>query len=153
MANDDDRSERDSQFLESFEGVYGVSRSYGTDPTQGFAANYEKSREIVTMALSLVSKFEEVAKRVERIDVSALLENEWGAKDDQFKALLSMGKDIGVERYRRMLNASKEKLVLEGNAKEVEGALFKGAREGKWGDVVRKQQKAMKKLVKTVEVA
>ena len=119
--------------------------------------NYQRSKDIISMAFSLVAKFEEIAKRVEEVDAMALIENEWGVVNERVRGVLSIGRDVGVERYKRMLHPKKDKLVLEGDVKEVEESLFRGgektAGEGSWGAIVRKHGKAWEKLVKSIEVS
>lgn len=160
-----DRNWRDTEFLETFKAAYGASRSHisvaqpsqvngaSSASSQDFAAMYKKSKEITTAAFALVAKFEEVVQRIERLDTTALIENEWGEQDEVFAGLLLEGKRIGVERYRRMLAASKEQAL--GEDDKVTADLFFNERdnvEGVWGKVVKKQEKALKKLVNTIEV-
>lgn len=101
-----------------------------------------------------MSKFEEVAKRIKEIDTTALIENEWGDQDEAIKVILHNGKNIGVNRYRRMLNASKEDVVLEGEDKKTSGVFFADERraEGGWGKMAKKQEKALRKLGQTLEM-
>lgn len=114
---------------------------------------YSKSKEITATAFALVAKFEEVAKRVEEIDTTALVENEWGDQDQALRKMLLTGLSIGVDRYTRMLHDSKEEAVLEGEEKETSKVLFgeKMAEGPRWGSVARKQERALRKLGKTLE--
>jgi hypothetical protein len=153
-----DREKRDEKFLETFKAAYGASQSHVSVQSDGtlqdFAANYEKSKEIISTAFELVAKFEDVAHRIEKIDTTALIENEWGDQDQAFAVILQEGKNIGVKRYRRMLNDGKE-VVLEEEAKGTANMFFEERREkgeynAVWGKVVKRQEKAFRKLGKIV---
>lgn len=171
------RMKCDMQFLESFKAAYGAARAHAVTldqannqdassaPAPGFASMYKKSKEVTTNAFALVAKFEEVAQRIEKIDTTALVENEWGEQDAVMVSLLEDGKKIGIEKCRRILMASKDPLHEEGGAEEDnvpkesndanQGSFFisgKGKVVGGWGNVAKKQAKAFKKLVKALAV-
>jgi len=114
---------------------------------------HTKSLELVAGANELVAIFEHVEKKIAEMDVVGMLDNEWAQEDHKIDALISEGRDIGVAKYRGILIA-KGREVDEDQA----GAQFysqervmEGA-TGAWGEVARKQEKAVRKLVKSVVV-
>lgn len=114
---------------------------------------YSKSKEITANAFALIAKFEEVAKRIEEIDTTGLIENEWGEVDEKCAEMLLRGKKIGIERYRRMLNDSKKETVLEGHDKKTSAGFYREENvEGCWGRMAKKQEKALRKLGKMLEI-
>ena len=157
---------RDAQFLEYFKIAYGASRPHATvpddassqdatsGPAPGFAAMYKKTKEITTTAFGLVAKFEEVAQRIEKLDTAALIKNEWGNQDAFMASFLEDGRQIGVEKYRRILKGIEEAALQDGDVghRGLYSAKGEDEAEGVWGKVAKKQGKALKKLAKTLEV-
>ena len=112
---------------------------------------HKKNREIISTAFTLVAKFEEVEERISGLDTTALIQNEWGNEDEAYVDLLTKGKELGIERYRRMLMHTKEKTFAEED-QETKGFFDEQAKARGWGKVIKKQEKAFHKLAKTVEI-
>jgi len=155
-------TKRDTQFHEYFKSAYGASRPQivtdGQKATSApeFAKLYIKSKDITSTAFGLLTKFEEVSRQVDDLDTMALIENEWGEQDAVMAGLLQEGKQIGIEKYKRILSGSREakKDAPEDVNTNSETLFFNGEKvKSVWGEVAKKQMKAVKKLVKTVQVA
>ena len=150
------RSKTDTRFLKAFKSIYSKVtplQTRNTNGLTGFATMHAKSLELVAGANELVAIFEHVEKKIAEMDVVGMLDNEWAQEDHKIDALISEGRDIGVAKYRGILIA-KGREVDEDQA----GAQFysqervmEGA-TGAWGEVARKQEKAVRKLVKSVVV-
>lgn len=113
---------------------------------------YKKSRDITATAFALVARFEEVAERVSGLDTMALIKNDWGREDEVFADLLVEGKALGIERYRCVLMANKER-DLEREERKIATLFFNEQEKARgWGKVIKKQEKALQKLAKSVEI-
>ena len=151
------RSKTDTSFLKAFKSTFTKTmprqeRNVNSELT-GFAAMHRKSLELVAGANELVATFERVEERIAEMDVMDMLDNEWAEEDRKIDALMSEGRDIGVAKYRGIL------MVKSGEVDKAQaGAQFYSQEQvvegatGAWGEVARKQEKAVKRLVKSVVV-
>lgn len=131
------------------------------DKESGFGALYKRSQELAQGAHDLVSKFEEVTKKIADLDTASLVrENEWGEMDGKMENLLGVGMKIGVERVQGILKVERQERdvdVAEEEKRQAESVLFKvgdGEEEmaSVWGRVARKQVKVMGKSVRGLVV-
>lgn len=140
MADDDHSAERDAAFLKSFKSVYALASPFQGPGGAGFAALYARGRRVTADARALIKMFEDVKARVERVDGGKMLGNAWTAEDESARELLERGRRVGIERYAAGLGGER------GEGKRV----FGEGEVGVWGKVARKQEKAARRLVKTL---
>lgn len=158
----DNSAKKDSQFLASFREAYNAAtpcqpkKSSGKEAAEnrGFGDLHDKSEILVSEALGLVAKFEEVNRFIDNLDTSSLMDNEWGAEDQRTAGLLLMGKALGITRCQNILMVSDKETSNTEDCTEGEKFYTGENAESIWGKVARKQEKAVKRLFKatTLEI-
>lgn len=156
--NTNESSEKkDTEFLNSIKTAYELSNPFalhGTDKDLGsIAALFQRNKEILDSARSLVQKFEDVAQRIKSQDTTSLTANNWKEEDEALASLLEAGRKVGVDKCQSLMTASTERRL---SAEEARAAkiLYNRGQPGAsgWGKVARKQEKAVRKLAKASEV-
>lgn len=130
------------------------SGSQLTDPSgpRSFASLYRKNRKLSKDAQALVSKFGQVTQRILELDTSGLVENGWDEEDEATSNLIAMGKKIGIGKCQSILMASREP-PMEPEITEIAETVYQIPHDhvlGNWGKMARKQEKAARRMVKTL---
>ena len=125
---------------------------------------HPKSLALINNALGICAKYEELVAKIQTIDTAELLDNEWEAEDRKLMESLGNGRIVGVQKCQVILGTkskSKSKPKDKDAAEEpndldraaVEACFFPQKEvlaegvTGAWGEVAKKQEKAVRKLV------
>lgn len=145
-------AKKDAEFLSNFRRAFKAAapfqpKSKSSAERTGFATMYDRSNLIKDNAFGLITKFEEVNQYISKLDTTELMDNEWGGEDEKMANLLLIGRDLGISRYRKVLMISHEDTLSAEELAEGEG-FYTGEQDSLWGKVARKEEKAVKKLIK-----
>ena len=148
------RSKTDATFLKAFRNTYTKTTPFQKPNINGellgFASMHKKSLGLVAGANELVAMFESVEQKISGLDAMDMLKNEWSDEDQRIETLMSEGREVGIAKFREILMARGGKAD-EGRVGAqfyLQERVMEGA-TGAWGEVARKQEKAIKRLVKS----
>jgi hypothetical protein len=116
---------------------------------------YKRSKLLTEDALGLVATFERVSQQVADLDTTILMDNKWGEEDEKTTNLLVAGRDLGIDKYHSALMTSKEVTMNPEDMKDGE-TLYDHSENrvsSLWSKVARKEEKAVRKLVKAIKLA
>jgi hypothetical protein len=116
---------------------------------------YKDTQVLTEAAYALIEDFAKGAKEAEEIKKSIVIDNEWGAADDEMAVVLKAGHTVAMERYEALLHGRRSHAV-DSTINPAVKALFETDDEMPiigWGRLVHKQQKGLAKLVKANEMA
>lgn len=110
---------------------------------------YKKGNVLADGALQLAAKFDQVNKRVMDVDNTTLTNNDWGAEDEKIAHLITVGRDLGLEKSGGALMTSKGTTMDSADVENGE-MLYdeKGKAHSTWARIARKEEKAARKLIK-----
>lgn len=166
LPTDSSSIKKDEDFRQEFKTLFSSVAPFTKDEVASanklghFSALYDQSKKLATGAENLIAKFESACQEIAGLNTEALISNGWAEKDEKLRQLLLEGKEVGMRKYKKLLNPTKDKKEnMEPEVEDpamlaVEGMFFKkvegeeAADEGIWDKVARKHEKAAKKLVK-----
>jgi hypothetical protein len=118
----------------------------------GFAALFQRDKKVTSAGWSLIENFQRISQHIKNLDTKSITKNNWKQEDKDLIELLQAGKKVGMEKARAVVTAQKQ-TRLNGLEKIAEKVLYDEETEikGSWGEVAKKQEKALKKLARSVE--
>lgn len=150
-------AKKDVEFLTSFKTAYKsmsllTSQPKGNEGRNGFSALFERNKNLTTKAWSLINNFQHISQHVKNLDTKKFVQNNWKQEDKSLAKLLKTGKKVGMEKAQVVVTASKQTRRDAGEtlAEKVLYDEETSIKEG-WGKVARKQEKAMRKLARSLE--
>ena len=152
------RLKTDTTFLRAFRSTYTKTSPFQDTKSGkklgGFAAVHEKSLELIADANELVKTFEAIEQRIAELDMMGILVNEWVDEERKIEVLLDEGRQVGIAKYREILVAKGGDVQEENDSAQFYSRerLVEGA-TGAWGEVARKQEKAIRRLVNSIVVS
>jgi hypothetical protein len=143
---------KDVNFLGNFKRAYKAATPFqrgdkDSSERSGFATMYDRSNLLTKNAFGLITKFEEVSQYITELDTTALMDSEWGGEDEKLANLLLIGRDVGISRCQSILMTSSEETLSPEEMIKGED-FYTGEQTGLWGKIARKEEKAIKKLVR-----
>jgi len=87
------------------------------------------------------------------LDISGLLDNEWGDEDEEAAKLLGVGRDVGIHKYQSLLTTSAEPATFDEEVTAMAEMIYKkdeGLVSTAWGRIAKKQEWSAKKLLKSL---
>lgn len=107
---------------------------------------------MIASAKRLAGSFDEVGAATAAIDMSGLVDNNWGEQNDAAAGMLALGHRVYWDRYEAMLTGTTG-LSLEEEEDDTFKEIYKpieGDSSMPWGKIMKKQEKSSKKLYKSL---
>ena len=121
---------------------------------QGFVTFHERSQTLVESAKGLVALFDDLTERSAVDNFVAIKESLWESDIDKVAEILTIGMNVQMGKIQAYLDAQ-QLPVLEGDAALVAKELQLGEANTEtgrsWGREARKQEKAVRRLVRVFE--
>lgn len=133
-----------------------TEEDFNHDPGRSGQYLLQKSTEILKGAASLVKQLQRSNRKLETQQLSFAANTDWQGDIHQMKDILDIGRKIGEQKVESILTGG-EKPLLDVKATDISQLLFdkhnRLAGDLTWGGAVKKQEKAIMRLVNTLPLA
>lgn len=115
---------------------------------------YKQSKNLAAAGKDILEKFALASQLTVAMEVTGLLENDWGTEDEEALKVLGIGCDVGMQKYQSRLSTSAP-VEFDEEVSTIANMIYKGNDDqfsNAWAVIAKRQEKSAKKIMKTLSL-